>query len=359
MKRTLQKTDSSRTWLGLLLCSSALLAGSGCQKKPVVPGAASETVQNGMTTANGRTLASMATGSISADATGHALHLGANTGNGSVASGAATLSNGATAIATNGTTSNTGAGSSPNLSGTLSATSGPALVTGMFTGTVAATGAGQYGVPLAAKALGLTPTTGAAGAVTPGGAQAPITTNVKTVAAIPAAPVPSCQTLTFHHKSTTGHATAEACHHHRNQLVLPTNRKYALKTMCVRVDGKPVRFSSSQPGGLMTLLLGPVAGPDSQITVRYTEGSERCNADCALTEAEAPHDGFMDAIGGTAPAKNEEGKAKVAAWGKDGKDDDADLSGELDADLRAELSDENAELLVYNGWAADAELAHK
>lgn len=140
----------------------------------------------------------------------------------------------------------------------------------------------------------------------------------------PAAPVPACYTISFTHKPTAGHTDRDTCSEHRN-LVKFDSTAINPKAMCVRVDGTPVPFESVKGG----LLIAPIAGPKSKITVRYCTGKISCNEECKIKR-----DTFMEGLGNT----NDQDETK-----------DQDVGNHVEAEMAQELAD-HADLAIFDGW---------
>ena len=121
------------------------------------------------------------------------------------------------------------------------------------------------------------------------------------------------------------------------------------KSVCVRLNGTPVTYEFVQEkgkAGISGIMLGPIAGPESKISVRYCLGVKKCNEECKI-----PHDEFMDAIGGTNP--DADLKIPVVKWDPTDAAADNDAVAEVDADLQKELSD--ADITVFEGWIGNDE----
>jgi hypothetical protein len=104
-------------------------------------------------------------------------------------------------------------------------------------------------------------------------------------------PKPECFTVGFKHKALAAHRDGEACLNHDNAFKIE-HARLNTKTVCVRVNGTPVKHTlvKSKPG---LVVIGPVAGPESLVTVRWCTDKTTCKENCAV-----PKDDFMDAIGG-------------------------------------------------------------
>lgn len=153
-------------------------------------------------------------------------------------------------------------------------------------------------------------------------------------------PAGACTTLTFSHKALKSHGSFEDCRQHRNLLTLPVAAKELnAKALCVRVDDKPVRFQLTGQG----LVIGPVAGPDSSIRVRFCTGKARCAEDCTI-----PKEEFLEAIGGGDDSDGEE-KPTIAHWDPNDRSQDDDVAAELEGQLRKELATQER-LSLFKDW---------
>lgn len=121
----------------------------------------------------------------------------------------------------------------------------------------------------------------------------------------------SCYTLEFRHKPITSHMDGEACLHHENLLEL-VGENINAKTLCVRVNGTPVRHTLFK-GKPQTVTIAAVAGPRAVITASYCTGQVQCDVECKV-----PKDEFMSALGlgggDTAPETN-----SASNWNAKGK----------------------------------------
>ena len=94
--------------------------------------------------------------------------------------------------------------------------------------------------------------------------------------AAPQAPAPTCFNQTFTHKELASHSDGEACSQHRNRIAI-RHAGVNPSALCVRVDGTPFKFKAvkdkKNKDGL-TIVFGPVAGPQSRIVASYCVGKE-------------------------------------------------------------------------------------
>jgi hypothetical protein len=85
------------------------------------------------------------------------------------------------------------------------------------------------------------------------------------------------------------------------------------KSICVKVDGRPVEFRLSNHGGKKEIVIGPVVGPESVIRISYCTTDARCTEACAK-----PKKRFMDDLLDDAHADEFQD-----SWGKNSHDADS------------------------------------
>ena len=85
------------------------------------------------------------------------------------------------------------------------------------------------------------------------------------------------------------------------------------KSICVKVDGRPVEFQLSSHGGKKEIVIGPVVGPESVIRISYCTTHARCTEACAK-----PKKRFMDDLLDDAHADEFQD-----SWGKNSHDADS------------------------------------
>ncbi len=163
-----------------------------------------------------------------------------------------------------------------------------------------------------------------------------------------APPARECFTVTYHHKKLGDHADGEICSLHKN-LVKLKHPKVNFKSLCVKVNGTPVKYEKTKGG----VLVAAIAGPNAKITARYCLDQANCSDECKI-----PRDEFMDAIGGAedevAHVGAKKGKKKSAKWDPNDKSEDADISAEFDGELARELAG-GGNLNVFDGWVEETE----
>lgn len=187
-------------------------------------------------------------------------------------------------------------------------------------------------------------------------APSPIPSSPESVTRAPVAPGSSvtsqagsqeCRTITFKHKTTRGHEDMESCGGHRNKLTIAVSDLNP-KSLCVRVDGTPVKFevssaSGGEGGKNWHITLPPIAGPGSKISARFGTGKLTCKEDCTI-----PKDEFLAALGAEAE------RAPAGKWKGKGAKKNVEVSAELEAEVDRELGAGGDEALpVFGGWVED------
>jgi enhancing lycopene biosynthesis protein 2 len=154
-----------------------------------------------------------------------------------------------------------------------------------------------------------------------------------------------CFTVSYVHKDLSSHKSGEACTHHRNLIKLPYEGVNA-RSVCVRVNGKAVKFQQVK-GKPQDIVIGPIAGPTAKITARFCMNKTTCKEDCTIQKDE-----FMDAIGGTFDETGD--TVKVAQWDPS-EQNDADVSAEIDPEVKRELANQT-DLGLFSGWLNESEV---
>ena len=213
---------------------------------------------------------------------------------------------------------------------------------------------GSGAAPAAPAVPGAKPGAPAAPLIAPGIPVAPGLPGAPAVAPIPSGtpkaaaevkkePEPECFSIAFRHKKVGGHSSNEDCSHHKNLLRLK-HKNVNPAAICVRVNARPVAFKQVK-GAASDLLIGSIAGPEAKILVSYCVNKARCNDECKV-----PRDEFMDAIGGS-----EEESAKAGKWDSGDANARDVASAKMDAEIRKEMADIDAEEDVFADWIGDAE----
>ena len=152
--------------------------------------------------------------------------------------------------------------------------------------------------------------------------------------------ITGCFTQNYQHRPTAGHVDRESCAQHDNVVSLdPT-----IKALCVRVDGVPVSFDRKKD----KILIGPLAGPDSVVSVSYCLGQSRCLAPCQI-----PKDGFMNAIGAgedSEPAA----PALLVSWDPGDSGPAKDVTADMDVDDPVPSQPVQSQLSRFSDWFESA-----
>jgi hypothetical protein len=189
----------------------------------------------------------------------------------------------------------------------------------------------------------------------PGHPATPVTAGTQVAEAKPEPAVDSCYTVTFHHKHPGMRTGDETCSHHKNLLrVHPAEGlKLNPKTVCIRVNGTPVKFSQAK-GKPNDFIIGIVVGIETAVTARYCTGRFHCNEDCKV-----PKDEFVEAIGGSDMDTDESQKLAIAVWDKEDpndKEQNAKLAGDMHKGLKDldEVAKAAAEgYTLFQDWIPD------
>jgi hypothetical protein len=165
----------------------------------------------------------------------------------------------------------------------------------------------------------------------------------------------SCYTVTYHHKHPGMRPGDETCTHHKNLISIHPAEGLKLnpKTVCIRVNGTPVKFTQVK-GKTNEFLIGVVSGVETAVTARYCTGKFHCNEDCTV-----PKDEFVEAIGGSDLDSDDSKKLEVAVWDKEDPNDkeaNAKLAGDMNKGLKdldevAKAATEG--YTVFHDWTPD------
>ncbi len=207
---------------------------------------------------------------------------------------------------------------------------------------------------------------GSVGSGTPGATSgSPVVGGNPSVSSTPVTEKPTekeeegCFLVTYKHKHLTSHTDEETCSRHKNLLTLK-HTKINSKSVCVRVNGTPVHYLTVK-GRSDELIIGALAGPKAQITVRYCLGKATCPTPqgvAAKDDCTVPKDEFMEAIGGT-DSKGQ--NPLLGQWDpKAPSEKESDVLAKLDGEVKKEL-ETNEELNgrapageMFKDWIADA-----
>jgi|GEM_PF-2145966 len=164
------------------------------------------------------------------------------------------------------------------------------------------------------------PTTAAtSGAMTASVPAKSATSKSTTSAPVPAAePSKNCFTFEYRHQDSAKSKDIESFLDFSNAFPLAAENVNK-KSICVKVNQKPVEFQVLKLKGKEEIVLGPVVGPESVIRISYCTGTAQCRESCTppkkrfmddlLSDAQA--DEFQDSWGKGADANSQELKAKT------------------------------------------------
>ena len=112
-------------------------------------------------------------------------------------------------------------------------------------------------------------------------------------------------------------------------------------SVCLRVDDEVTAFERVRDG----IVFGPLAGPDSRVSLTYCRGKARCPGNC-----QPPRDLFLEAIG-AALKKEKPARGPIAKWDPADAAEEIDPTGALEAELREVLAAEQ-DLTLFKQWSA-------
>ncbi len=105
-----------------------------------------------------------------------------------------------------------------------------------------------------------------------------------------------CETMKFHHRDLPSHKDGEACLGHDNVLMVVDAADLNPASVCVRVNGVPVSHQLSKSKGGYEVLIGPGAGPRSEVSLSFCPKSRLCPEPCEISRTTA-HEDFLDGMG--------------------------------------------------------------
>ncbi len=169
----------------------------------------------------------------------------------------------------------------------------------------------------------------------------------------PAEETAGCFTVTYRHKKMMAHSSEEACSHHKNVIKLK-HSKVNPKSICVRVDGKPVKFALNKKD-ITEVMISGIAGPEAKVTARYCLGKSGCDEDCSI-----PRDEFMAAIGANDDLK---GTTEITYWESEGANEaDTKAAAKVNSELKRELAEldevepgTSEGVSIFRDWVSDIE----
>ncbi len=133
----------------------------------------------------------------------------------------------------------------------------------------------------------------------------------KPLAAKPEA-IKNCYTFEYRHHESAKAKDIESFLDFSNAFPLAAENVNK-KSICVKVNQKPVEFQVLKSKGKEEIVLGPVVGPESLIRISYCTGTAQCRESCT-----APKKRFMDDLLSDAHADEFQD-----SWGKAGADADS------------------------------------
>ena len=153
--------------------------------------------------------------------------------------------------------------------------------------------------------------------------------------------ITGCFTQNYQHQPTPGHTDRESCAQHANVVTLDP----AIHALCVRVDGVPVAYERKKE----KILIGPLAGPDSVVSVSYCLGKSTCQTPCQI-----PRDGFMSAIGAGEDAEPQ-APAVLVNWDPGDTDSARDVTAGIDeGDEHPKEKESKHALSQFKDWTPSA-----
>jgi hypothetical protein len=171
---------------------------------------------------------------------------------------------------------------------------------------------------------------------------------------------PECFQVTYTSRDVEERIKDNAFAFQKNLLKLP-EVAFNPATVCVRVDGKPVRFET-QKGKPSEVVIAPLKNIKSVVTASYCLGDSKCQESCKAPADQQvvvkPKDEFLDAIGGDSDSDlaKEYGKWDT----EDGNAHNAKLEAALDPEIRREIAALDEEeskpkkaarkLETFSGW---------
>jgi hypothetical protein len=125
-------------------------------------------------------------------------------------------------------------------------------------------------------------------------------------------PAKNCYTFEYRHQDSAKSKDIESFLDFSNAFPLAAENVNK-KSICVKVNQKPVEFQILKMKGKEEIVIGPVVGPESIIRVSYCTGAAQCRESCT-----PPKKRFMDDLMSDAHAEDFQ-----ESWGKAGADADS------------------------------------
>ncbi len=112
------------------------------------------------------------------------------------------------------------------------------------------------------------------------------------------APTPNCFVVEYQHKPDAKKRDREDFLDFTNAFPIP-HTAYNQKSLCVKVNQKPVPYQTLESNHHSEVRVGPIIGPDSVIQISYCTSKINCNEKCGN-----PAQGFMDDLMAETPSEN-------------------------------------------------------
>lgn len=97
---------------------------------------------------------------------------------------------------------------------------------------------------------------------------------------------PNCFSFEYQHKSAAKNRDIEDFLDYSNGFSIEHSDLNA-KTLCVKVNNKPVQYSLSTYQGKKEVILGSIVGPESKIQISYCVGKASCKTPCEIKKDRA------------------------------------------------------------------------
>lgn len=97
---------------------------------------------------------------------------------------------------------------------------------------------------------------------------------------------PNCYSFQYQHKASAKNRDIEDFLDYSNGFAID-HENFNPKTLCVKVNSKPVKFTVSTFQGKKEVLLGSIVGPESVIHVSYCTGKASCKESCEIKKSRA------------------------------------------------------------------------
>lgn len=128
-----------------------------------------------------------------------------------------------------------------------------------------------------------------------------------------------CFLIKYYHRALASHEDGEACLNHDNALAM-NERDVDPRSVCVRVNGVPVKYQLVREESRAEVRIGPIAGPHAEVTLSYCTGKNHCDRGCEVLKDE-----FIE---GLTAANEEEGDDSWGATADPGSQESAALEKE-------------------------------